>query len=109
MILSKPDPATDDNMRNYLDAAGRQENFCHDHHLNTEAYKRKQMNQDDVTCYAFGFVDFKDANRVVMFSGYGDGLIVSWVFEPSPPIEHSVPAAILIGHTNKINKLEVVQ
>ncbi len=58
----------------YVEAAGELENYSPAHPLNTEAYKKKQMNQDDVTCYAF----FMDERRSKMFTGYGDGLICMW-------------------------------
>ena len=74
IIMSKP---TTDLMYQYVEAAGELENLSPAHPLNTEAYKKKQMNMDDVTCYAF----FMDERRKLMFSGYGDGLICIWQFE----------------------------
>jgi len=62
------------------------------------------MNQEDVTCYAF----FMDERRKLMFSGYGDGLICIWEIDSLQPSESSIPSVPMIGHTNKVNAIEVV-
>ncbi len=100
--MSKP---TTDLMYPYVEAAGELENYSPAHPLNTEAYKKKQMNQDDITCYAF----FMDNQRKLMFSGYGDGLICIWQIESLQPSEFGIPSVPMIGHTNKINAIEIVQ
>ena len=78
------------------------ENFVPDHPLNTEEYKRKLLNTDDVTSFCF----FSDEVHQFMFSGYGDGLICCWEIDKPQPSE-KLPCKIpLLGHTNKINHLE---
>ena len=46
-----------------------------------------------------------------MFSGYGDGLIAAsvWDFDKPQPNDQSVVPIPLLGHTNKINQLLVVE
>lgn len=100
--MQKP---TEDDLYDYHEAYGELENFVPDHPLNTKEYKRKLLNQDDVTAFCF----FSDNVFQFMFSGYGDGLICCWDINTLQPSENSPASRPLLGHTNKINHLEAVE
>ena len=95
---------SEDDLYHFKEAYGDMENYCPEHPLNTEAYKKKLQNKDNVTCFCF----FTDDTRQLMFSGYGDGLICVWDVN-SLPNEQSVLSIPLLGHSNKINHLEAVE
>ena len=44
---------SEDDLYQWKAAYGELENFAPYHPLNTEEYKRKQLNKDDVTAFAF--------------------------------------------------------
>ena len=98
VIMQKPN---EDDLYHFKEAYGELENFCPDHPLNTENYKRKLLNQDDVTAFCF----YSD-ETTFMFSGYGDGLICCWDVNTMNPSENAPASIPLLGHTNKINHLE---
>ena len=62
---------SEQDLYSFKEAYGELENFCPDHPLNTDAYKSKLQNLDEVTCFCF----YTDEAYQLMFSGYGDGLI----------------------------------
>ena len=101
IMTEKP---SEDDLYHFKEAYGDMENYCPEHPLNSEAYKKKLQNKDNVTCFCF----FTDDTRQLMFSGYGDGLICVWDVN-SLPNEQSVLSIPLLGHSNKINHLEAVE
>ena len=101
VIMQKPN---EDDLYHFKEAYGELENFCPDHPLNTENYKRKLLNQDDVTAFCF----YSD-ETTFMFSGYGDGLICCWDVNTMNPSENAPASIPLLGHTNKINHLEAIE
>ena len=44
---------SEDQLYQFKEAYGELENLCPEHPLNTEAYKKKLQDKDEVTCYAF--------------------------------------------------------
>ena len=102
ILTEKP---TEDDLYHFKEAYGPLENFVPTHPLNTQSYKKKLQNLNDVICFTF----YTDQLRQLMFSGYGDGLICVWDVNSLQPSEDSIPSLPLLGHTNKINHLEAVE
>ena len=99
--MQKPN---EDDLYHFKEAYGEIENFVPDHPLNTDSYKRKLLNKDDVTAFCF----YSD-ETTFMFSGYGDGLICCWDVNTLSPSENAPASIPLLGHTNKINHLEAIE
>ena len=101
--MQKP---SEDDLYHFKEDYGPLQNFVPDHPLNTDAYKSKLLNHDDVTAFCF-FRNQQIAQYI--FTGYGDGLICAWDVSSLQPSELPPDSMPLIGHTNKINHLEAVQ
>ena len=50
IIMEKP---SEDDLYHFREASGELENFCPDHPLNTDSYKKKLQNKDVVTSFCF--------------------------------------------------------
>ena len=100
--MQKP---SEDDLYHFKEDYGPLQNFVPDHPLNTDVYKKKLLNQDDVTAFCF-FRNQQIAQYI--FTGYGDGLICAWDVSSLQPSELPPDSMPLIGHTNKINHLEAV-
>ena len=102
MIVRRPDKDTLDHFRSAIGEPV--DDLSSDNPLNTDVYKKKLLNGEDVTSFCF----FSDSIHQIMFSGYGDGLICAWDVNTLVPGEDDYESAPMIGHTNKINHLEAV-
>jgi len=78
IMTEKP---SEDDLYHFKEAYGELENYSPEHPLNTEAYKKKLQNAEEVTSFCF----YTDEVRQFMFSGYGDGLICVWDYNRIVP------------------------
>ena len=73
--MQKP---SEDDLYDHKEAYGKLENLVPDHPLNTEEYKRKLLNKDDVSAFCLFSMSDDDRTIEFMFTGYMDGLICCW-------------------------------